>query len=1495
VDIGLTTFTATSGIEIIDGTGATGTVTLLGDGNSNVLDFSATTFVGSNFQINGDQGNDTITGTGGNDIIIGGGNEDSLNGGNGSDDYRVRGYLSDDYWWSFEGYDTYADNGTTGSDRIVALRAGNVDIGLTTFTATSGIEIIDGTGATGIVTLLGDGNNNVLDFSSTTFVGSNFQINGDWGNDTITGTGGNDIIIGGGNQDSLNGGSGNDTLQGTNGSAGEQDYLVGGTGRDRFILADTTKTFYDDDNSTLPGDNDYATIADFNPTDDTIQLRGSSTDYLLSVDGSNTKLYINKPGTEPDELIAYINNQTALSLTASYFSYVSSPTLPSITLAVAPASVLENGTTNLVYTFTRTGATTSALTVNYSIAGTADATDYTGATPGTGKTITFAAGSATATLTIDPTADTTIESDETVALTLATGTGYTVGTATAVTGTITNDDFPSITLAVAPTSVLEDGTTNLVYTFTRTGPTTNALTVNYGITGTADATDYTGATPGTGKTIIFAAGSSTATLTIDPTADPLFENNETVALTLATGTGYTIGTTAAVTGTITNDDLPSITLAVAPTSVTEDGTSNLVYTFTRTGPTTSALTVNYSIAGTADANDYTGATPGTGKTITFAAGSSTTTLTIDPTADTTIESDETVALTLATGTGYVLGTTAAVTGTITNDDFPSITLAVAPTSVTEDGTSNLVYTFTRTGPTTSALTVNYSIAGTADATDYTGATPDTGKTITFAAGSATATLTIDPTADTTIESDETVALTLATGTGYTVGTATAVTGTITNDDFPSITLAVAPTSVLEDGTTNLVYTFTRTGPTTNALTVNYGITGTADAIDYTGATPGTGKTITFAAGSSTATLTIDPTADTLFENNETVALTLATGTGYTIGTTAAVTGTITNDDLPSITLAVAPTSVTEDGTSNLVYTFTRTGPTTSALTVNYSIAGTADATDYTGATPGTGKTLTFAAGSSTATLIIDPTADTLFENNETVALTLATGTGYTIGTTTAVTGTITNDDTPTITLAVTPTSVTEDGTTNLVYTFTRTGATTSALTVNYSIAGTADATDYTGATAGTGKTITFAAGSSTATLTIDPTADTLFENNETVALTLATGTGYTVGTTTAVTGTITNDDTPTITLAVAPTSVTEDGTGNLVYTFTRTGLTTSTLTVNYGITGTADATDYTGATPGTGKTITFAANSATATLTIDPTADTTIEANDTVALTLATGTGYTIGTPAAVTGTITNDDQQITLGVNLSGISEESTSNFVYTFTRTGLIANSLAVNFTVGGTATFNTDYAQTGANSFSATTGILTFAAGASTATITLNPTSDTTVEPDELINLTLAAGTGYTIGTTGAIATTIINDDGTRRQRGTNGNDVLLGTSLSDVLSGGLGNDTLTGGASGDSFSFANPNEKIDTITDFAPGIDYLLVSASGFGGGLVAGDLISSAQFILGTAATNASQRFIYNSTSGALLFDSDGNGSIAAIQFATLSPNLALTFEDISIN
>ncbi|HEY9692384.1 MAG TPA: Calx-beta domain-containing protein [Oculatellaceae cyanobacterium] len=239
------------------------------------------------------------------------------------------------------------------------------------------------------------------------------------------------------------------------------------------------------------------------------------------------------------------------------------------------------------------------------------------------------------------------------------------------------------------------------------------------------------------------------------------------------------------------------------------------------------------------------------------------------------------------------------------------------------------------------------------------------------------------------------------------------------------------------------------------------------------------------------------------------------------------------------------------------------------------------------------------------------------------------------------------------------------------------------------------------------------------------------------------------------------DSTNVVTLAIAPASVNEDGTANLVYTFTRSGATSNALTVSYTVGGTATFnTDYTqiGAPSFTATTgtITFAAGVSTATLTIDPKADTTIETNETVALTLAAGTGYAVGTSTAVTGTITNDDPKITLAVAPASVNEDGTTNLVYTFTRTGATASALTVSYTVGGTATFNSDYTQAGAASFTATTGTVTFAAGSSTASVTINPTTDTTVESNETVALTLAAGTGYTIATTSAVTGTIVNDD-------------------------------------------------------------------------------------------------------------------------------------------
>ena len=1010
--------------------------------------------------------------------------------------------------------------------------------------------------------------------------------------------------------------------------------------------------------------------------------------------------------------------------------------------------------------------------------------------------------------------------------------------------TVTTIDQPDVTVAVSPASVLEDGSDNLVYTFTREGSTAAALTVNFSVGGTATFnTDYTqtGAASfnaGSG-TVTIPIGSSTAAVTLDPTADITVEGNETAILTVVSGTSYDVGTPASASGTITNDDT-DVTVAVAPSSVEEDGAPNLVYTFTRNGVTTGPLTVNFSIGGTATFNtDYTqtGAatfTPPTG-TVTFGAGNTTATVTVDPTADNEVESNETVILTLAAGTGYTVAAPSEATGTITNDDA-EVTLAVAPLSVDEDGAPNLVYTFTRTGDTTDTLTVNFTIGGTATFnTDYTqtGATTFTppNGTVTFTAGSPTATVTVDPSADATAEPNETVILTLAAGTGYNIGTPSMATGTINNDDT-TVSVAVSPLATDEDSATNLVYTFTRSD-SSGALTVNFSIGGTATfSTDYTqtGAatfTPPNG-TVTFADGSLTATVTVDPSADTSVEPAETVILTVVAGTGYTVGAPASATGTITNDDT-DVSVAVSPLSTTEDGAGNLVYTFTRTGVTVGALSVNFTINGTATfSTDYTqtGATtftPPTG-TVDFVAGSSTATVTVDPTADNSVEPDETVILTVALGTGYNVGTPSAATGTITNDDAA-VTVAVAPSAVDEDGVPNLVYTFTRTGSTTAALTVNFTIGGTADfSTDYTQTGAATfvppNGTVIIGAGNSTATVTVDPSADAATEPNETVILTVVAGTGYEVGVPDSATGTINNDDNA-VSVAVSPLSTAEDGVTNLVYTFTR-GDSSGELTVNFSIGGTATfSTDYTqtGAatfTPPNG-TVTFADGSLTATVTVDPSADTAVEPDETVTLTVVAGSGYTVGVPASATGTITNDDTDVSVAVSPLSTTEDGAGNLVYTFTRTGVTTGPLTVNFSLGGTADSSTDYTQTGATTFTPPTGTVSFVAGSSTAIVTVDPTADGAAELGETVILTVTAGTGYNVGAPSSATGTITNDD----------TEVSVAVSPSSVLEDGATNMVYTFTRTGVISGALTVNFSVSGTAVFAPpGGDYFATGGSSF---------------------------------------------------------------------
>ncbi|MCX5957760.1 MAG: hypothetical protein NTW51_15500, partial [Cyanobacteria bacterium] len=155
---------------------------------------------------------------------------------------------------------------------------------------------------------------------------------------------------------------------------------------------------------------------------------------------------------------------------------------------------------------------------------------------------------------------------------------------------------------------------------------------------------------------------------------------------------------------------------------------------------------------------------------------------------------------------------------------PKVSLAIAETSVMEDGQAALRYLFSRSGDITSALAVSYTVGGSAIlGIDYTGIAPTPAtKTVTFAANSATATVAVNPTVDVEIEADETVALTLAVGTSYTVATTAAVVGTILNDD----------TAIENQGNTTLLrrgdgIAFVETGAgTRQEITVPWGVSAT---------------------------------------------------------------------------------------------------------------------------------------------------------------------------------------------------------------------------------------------------------------------------------------------------------------------------------------------------------------------------------------------------------------------------------------------------------------------------------------------------------------------------------------------------------------------------------------------------------------------------------------------------------------------------------------------
>lgn len=127
-----------------------------------------------------------------------------------------------------------------------------------------------------------------------------------------------------------------------------------------------------------------------------------------------------------------------------------------------------------------------------------------------------------------------------------------------------------------------------------------------------------------------------------------------------------------------------------------------------------------------------------------------------------------------------------------------------------------------------------------------------------------------------------------------------------------------------------------------------------------------------------------------------------------------------------------------------------------------------------------------------------------------------------------------------------------------------------------------------------------------------------------------------------------------------------------------------------------------------------------------------------------------------------------------------------------------------------------------------------------------------------------------------------------------NLVVGNAGANILDGGKGSDTLYGLAGADSFAFTTAlgAGNVDVIGDFGVGRDQILLDDAVFGG-LAPGQLSANA-FVIGTAAGDGDDRVIYNPDSGAVYFDADGTGAIAAIQFARIGAGLTVSAADFAV-
>ena len=708
----------------------------------------------------------------------------------------------------------------------------------------------------------------------------------------------------------------------------------------------------------------------------------------------------------------------------------------------------------------------------------------------------------------------------------------------------------------------------------RTGSTAGALTVWVKVSGIAvQGEDYTfGST--IGAFVIIPAGSATLDIPVNVIDDFLTEGTEDVRikLELKTGAGdpvpYIIGAADRGIVNIADNEDPlaplrpilTVTAVDAIATETPGGTDPAVFRIMRTNNLAPALSILYSLGGTATPGaDYT--TPPA--TITIPAGVASVDVTITPIDDTIVEPNETVIFTLlptnVTGTplpaeAYALGLATSATATIISDDLSAV-MIISPGSGTAAaiGQSKTVdFRATDSGGYIASYAVLLDgVVVTSGVTNLPASTPPGTPYL------GTATVIFPGTAGfngfsriaVRVTDDRGVSATSALTSVYVFTPAPPPPPPPVLPMINIFPLDVNGAEVASGPPVTASFRVTHDFPATATVSFLFAIGGSArEGVDYTLSSPGVssflGRWFTFPAGTTEATIVVTPIDDLLVEGTETVIMSLYTppfngfneggsnsfapGTfGFYYGTHPTATVNILDNDFtpppfPVVTITATDPSGTEtlDGSDPIVFTVTRTsGPLNVPLTVNYTLPRaiayslTAPLVATNGLDfPMLPGSITIPAGATSADIVVVPTYDGISEGDELLYVALAPSatvwpdpSAYVLDSNIVATATIHDallaPGTSVVWIRVVDALCFEENFPGRTGAFSveRNGNLANPLTVTYSISGTAtNGTDYVHLPG----TVTIPAGSPRITILIDPIADNIVEIGETVGITI---------------------------------------------------------------------------------------------------------------------------------------------------------------------------------------------------------------------------------------------------------------------------------------------------------------------------------------------------------------------------------------------------------